>query len=76
MVEYRRRIEIDRDKDYIFVEMGELNFLNGGSSYPFPTEQAARLFAVNHKRIARQTYGVDRDIQLRFPDGRLEEIND
>ena len=73
-MEYRKRIEIDRDKDYVFVEMGELNRLNGPASYPFPTEEAARLFATNHKRIAKQQHGVDRDIRLRFPDGTIEEI--
>lgn len=75
-MEYRKRIEIDRDKDYVFVDMGELNFLNGGSSYPFPTEEAARKFAVTHKRIAKQTYGVDREVSLRFPDGRIEDVTD
>lgn len=76
MVEYRKRIEIDRDKDYVFVDLAECVFLNGGSSYPFPTEEAARRFAINHKRIAKQNYGVDRAVALRFPDGRIEEVTD
>jgi hypothetical protein len=75
MVEYRKTIEIDRDKHYVFVDLEECVFLNGGSSYPFPNEEAARTFAVNHKLIAKQRFGVDRQVRLRFPDGSTEEIH-
>jgi hypothetical protein len=72
-MEYRKRIEIDRDKDYVFVELEQGVFMNGGSSYPFPTEETARRFAVNTKRAAVQR-GVERHVSLRFPDGQIEEI--
>jgi len=72
MVEYRKRIELDRDKSYWFVDMGELNFLNGGCSYPFPTLEAAVRFAESHKAIAYQIHGKDREISVRHPDGTVE----
>lgn len=74
-MEYRRRMELDQNTDYWFVEMGELNFLNGGSSYPFTSEEAARRFAINHKLIAKQQHGVDRAISIRHPDGFIQEVH-
>jgi hypothetical protein len=71
-MEYRKKIDLNPNSEYWFVEMGELDRLNGPSSYPFPTEQAARRFAVNHKRLS---YG-QRDVQIRFPDGQIEVIDD
>lgn len=72
-MEYRKKIDLDPNTNYWFVEMGELNFLNGGSNYPFTNETAARLFATNHKYFARME-GIDRAIRIRFPDGSIEEI--
>lgn len=74
LIEYRKTIPLDTSTDYWFVEMGELNFLNGGSNYPFPTLEAAERFAINHKRIALQQYGVDRDIAIRYPDGTIKPV--
>jgi hypothetical protein len=73
-MEYRKRIEIDRDKDYVFVDLEQGVFMNGGSSYPFPTEEAARRFAVNTKRVSIMR-GFEREVSLRFPDGRTERID-
>jgi hypothetical protein len=74
MVEYRKQIELDPNTNYWFVEMGVLDRLNGGSSYPFPTYETAHKFAVAHKRIAKQSHGVDREIAIRFPNGTIETI--
>lgn len=74
MVEYRKRIELDREKDYWFVEMGPLNFLNGGCSYPFPSAGAALRFAEAHKHIAKRIHGVDREIRVLHPDGTVDEF--
>lgn len=74
MVEYRKKIELDRDKDYWFVEMGQLNFLNGGSSYPFPSLSAARKFAEDQKHIAKAVHGIDREVRLLHPDGTVDEF--
>lgn len=74
MVKYRKTVDLNPNTDYWFVEMGELKYLDGGSSYPFPTEEAALLFARNHKLAARLAYGVDRVVTVRHPDGRVEEI--
>jgi hypothetical protein len=73
-MEYRKRIELDTSTDYWFVELGEMLRLTGDSSWPFPTEAAARKFAVANKRLAKQKYGAERDVRIRFPDGTKEEI--
>lgn len=72
-MEYRKKIELSPDTEYWFVEMGPLNFLNGGSSYPFPTEAAAILFATNHLNFARLK-GCERDIRIRYPNGTTRKI--
>lgn len=74
MVEYRKKIELDRDKDYWFVEMGQLSFLNGGSSYPFPSLIAARMFAESQKHIAKAVHGIDREVRVVHPDGTVDEL--
>ena len=74
MVEYRRRIEVESKSDYWWVEMGELNFLNGGCSYPFPTVEAAHRFAQTQKNIAKRIHGVDRDVKVRHPNGEVDEL--
>lgn len=71
-MEYRRRIEVDSTTDYWWVEMGVLNFLNGGCSYPFPTLAAAHHFAQTHKAIAKSVHGRDREVAVRHPDGTIE----
>lgn len=73
-VEYRKQIDLDPNTSYFFVHMGELNRLNGPSNYPFTSEEAALRFANNHKLIAKQQYGVDRDIEVRYPDGTVQVI--
>lgn len=65
---------------YWTVHLGRLDRLNEGSSYAFPTEQAALYFALNHKRRAvehaRQeaTADPDRDIRVEAPDGTTTAI--
>lgn len=76
MVEYRKSIDLDANTEYWFAELGVLNFLNGGSSWPFTSEDAARKFAIAHKRIAKTIHGIDREVWLRFPDGTKEDIKD
>lgn len=73
-MEYRKSIELDANTDYWFVEMGELNFLNGGSKYPFMSFDAAKRFAVNHKLLAKQRHGVDRQVFIKHPDGFITEV--
>lgn len=73
-MEYRKKVKLDPNTEYYFVEMGELNRLNGGASYPFPSLEAAERFAESHKIIAKQNYGIDRDIVIRFPDGTRKEV--
>lgn len=73
-MEYRKKVELRPGTDYWFVDMGELNFLNGGVSYPFTSEEAARKFAVNHKLLAKQKHGVNRRIEIRHPDGFIQEV--
>ncbi len=69
-MEYRKKIDLNPNTEYWFVEMGQLDRLNGPSSYPFPSLEAAMKFAVNHKRIS---FG-QRDVQIRFPDGEVETV--
>ena len=75
-MEYRKKIDLDAETKYWFVEMGELNRLNGSGAYPFTSYEKALLFALNHKRIAKLTYGADRSVVIRFPDGTKEVIHD
>lgn len=55
MQEYRRDIELDRDKDYHWVRLGPIPDLPGWhlqsqeTQYPFPTENAAFRFAEGAK---------------------------
>lgn len=65
--------ELD-DTEHWFVDMGPLNRRNGPGSYALPTEAAAIRFATNHKQIARDSYGVDRVVTVRYPDGRTWEV--
>lgn len=73
-MEYRKDVPLDPNTDYWFVDMGELFFMNGGSSHAFPTEAAARKFALNQMRIAKKKYGVDRKVSIRYPDGTIKEV--
>lgn len=69
MKEYRKRIEIDRDKDYYWVELGVLSQAHGGASYPFPTYEAARKFALFHKHR-----DIHRSVSVVYPDGSQHPI--
>jgi hypothetical protein len=73
-LEYRKKIDLEPDTEYWFVEMGPLNFLNGGSSYPFTALEKAMGFAVNHKWLAKHKHGVDREVSVRFPDGTVQAV--
>jgi hypothetical protein len=66
---YRKRIEIDRDKDYFWVELGVLSKAHGGASYPFPTYEAARAFALHHKHR-----DIHRSVSVIYPDGSQHPI--
>ena len=66
---YRKRIEIDRDKDYYWVELGVLSKAHGGASYPFPTYEAARAFALHHKHR-----DIHRSVSVIYPDGSQHPI--
>lgn len=54
-MEYRRTVELDRDKDYVWVVLGPIpdiplwHIQSEETSYPFPTEQAAFRFAEGAK---------------------------
>lgn len=50
------------------VHLGVLNHLNLGNSYAFPTADAAKFFAINHKR--RDPH---RDIRVETPAGTITE---
>lgn len=71
-MEYRKKIDLDKEREYWFVQMGEYDRLNGPAAYPFPTEEAARKFAVNHKRMSLG----QREIFIQFPNGTMEEVTD
>lgn len=73
-MEYRKKIELDRDKDYWFVRLGELNRLIGPADYPFPTAAAAQKFAEAHKYIAKTIHGIDREVSIRNPDGSVHDL--
>lgn len=54
----RKKVELPSGSDYWFVHMGAIpdkpdwhQKMYQNSSYPFPTEKAANLFAANHKKI-------------------------
>jgi hypothetical protein len=64
MQEYRRTIPDGRD--YHRVHLGELDEVNSGGSYAFPTLTAATRFAVNHEQIAAAR-GVDRVVLIIYP---------
>lgn len=68
MEEYRKTIAEDRD--YHRVHLGELDELNDGGSYAFPSLSAATLFAVNHEQAAAAR-GVDRTVLIVYPGGGL-----
>ncbi|QGJ97119.1 hypothetical protein SEA_PETTERN_74 [Mycobacterium phage PetterN] len=84
MTSYKKEIPLSTESEYWFVEMGELDRLNGPASYPFPSELSAFRFAAAEKRRAaghlwidldgRWHRGVDRDIAVRFPDGHTIQI--
>ncbi|MDP7733666.1 hypothetical protein [Mycobacterium paragordonae] len=74
MSQYRRSIPFDPTKAYHYVDMGRLNYHNGPGRYPFPSEDAAIRFATEHKKIAHEHYGVDREVSVLYPDGRSVSI--
>jgi len=66
---YRRTVELDRDAEYHYVELGPIPGKPGWheqakpSSYAFPSVEAATRFAQGHKEPGRS-------VLIRFPDGR------
>lgn len=57
MEPYRKQVELPTGSDYWFVNMGPIPFmpkwhteLYSNTSYAFPTEKAALLFASNHRK--------------------------
>lgn len=73
-MEYRKKIDLDPTSDYWFVVLGELNRLNGTSSWPFPSLKAARTFAESQKSLALAVHGIHREVAIRYPDGSVEEL--
>jgi hypothetical protein len=69
MDKYRKNVELDRDKDYWYVELGVLSHAHGGASYPFPTYEAARRFALFHKNR-----DIHRSVSVIYPDGSQHPI--
>lgn len=69
MQEYRKRIEVSTETDYWWVELGVLSAMHGGASYPFPTYEAARKFAIVAKRR-----DIDRSVSVIYPDGSQHPI--
>jgi hypothetical protein len=65
----RTRVQIDRDKDYWFVELGVLSHAHGGASYPFPSYESARAFALFHKHR-----DIHRSVSVIYPDGSQHPI--
>jgi hypothetical protein len=57
MKQYRKTIPLDREKDYWFVELGPISGMpawheqSKTASYPFPTAEAAKRFALAHERM-------------------------
>jgi hypothetical protein len=69
MQEYRKTVTTD-GRDYHRVHLGELDELNDGGSYAFPTLTAAARFAVSHEQAAAAR-GVDRVVLIVYPGGLL-----
>jgi hypothetical protein len=62
-MEYRKRVDLPSGKDYWFVHLGPIpntpdwhQELYAKQSYPFPTKEAAELFAMNHMIQGREVY--------------------
>ena len=76
MNEYRRSTTLTQDTDYWFVVMGPIPnmpdwhmSLYAQQSYAFPSEQAARRFAMTSRER-----DWDRDISIKEPDGNLYKV--
>lgn len=73
-MEYRKTIDLDPTTQYWFVKLGELNRLNGTSSWPFPTLEAATTFAESQKALALAVHGIHREVAILHPDGTVHEL--
>ena len=69
--QYRRTVPAVA-ADYPQVHLGELNELNTGGDYTFPTLAAAARFAQNHEKIAA-VRGVTRIAMIVHPDGLVTD---
>ena len=76
MNEYRKSIPLSTETQYWFVQMGPVpnkpdwhTELYTSQSYPFPTPEAASLFASVHKRKDPL-----RDVGIRHPDGAIVAV--
>lgn len=65
-MEYRKALTLDPETSYVYVNLGWLDELNGSCRYPFPTPEAAELFADRHKIRDPQ-----REISITYPDGAV-----
>ncbi|AGK87546.1 hypothetical protein M045_gp67 [Mycobacterium phage HINdeR] len=68
-MEYRKAVPLST-AEYWWVDLGRLNSLNEGGSWPFPTREAAYRFAGAHKALAAEE-GTDREVTVREPDGTV-----
>jgi len=73
LLEYRRGVDYSPEATHWFVKLGPIpdtpewhRDIYRFSSYPFPSEEAARRFAEGE--IGRNP---GRDVAIRFPDGRV-----
>lgn len=73
-MKYRKTIDLSPTTDYWFVQLGELNRLNGSSSWPFPSLEAAERFAELQKSLALEVHAVHREVAIRYPDGTVHEL--
>lgn len=76
MQEFRRDIPHRADADYWFVEMGHIPGMPGwhqklyaSSSYPFPSLEAARRFAMGVRERDWK-----REVHIRYPDGERKKV--
>lgn len=76
MQEYRKRITHNPDAHYWFVEMGPIPGMPGwhtklyeSNSYPFPSEEAAKRFAMGVRERDWK-----REAWIRYPDGSRREV--
>jgi len=76
MKEFRRDVPLSHDTKYWFVEMGPIPGMPAwhadiyqSSSYPFPSEEAARRFAMDVRERDWK-----REAWIRYPDGSRRKV--